>query len=202
MKGTETFGVRTMAKTGARTGTRKALTIIGLAVLLGGCELLPEHAMLGREAEETSAAVACHAGEPTFEDEACLLHNWVAFSLASQRGDREWRSQTMMELDAAPGRSEAERELARAVILAWGNEREWRQATELYREYTHAAPADLQPLLRYWRNELEGRRSLASQGSNARAQAVSLQQENAELAEKLEALTAIEQNMNLRQQSP
>ena len=180
----------------------KAFYAGGLAILLGGCQYLPEHAMIGTEPDASPGAAGCHAEEPTFEDEACLLPNWIAFGLASQRGDGEWRRQALEGLVAAPDKDEAERELARAVALAWGNEREWREAAELYREHTHAAPADLQPLLRYWRNELEGRRSLASQRTNARALVTSLQHENAELAEKLEALTAIEQNMNLRQQSP
>ncbi|MGR2738159.1 hypothetical protein ACUY1T_06875 [Billgrantia sp. Q4P2] len=181
---------------------RKAFYAGGLALLLGGCQYLPEHAMLGTEPEEAQQAVACRGAEPTFEDEACLLPNWVAFGLASQRGDGEWRRQALNELDSAYDRSEAERELARAVALSWGSEREWQQAAELYKEYTHAAPADLQSLLLYWRNELEGRRSLASQSTNARAQVATLQREKAELSEKLEALTAIEQSMNLRQQSP
>ncbi|WP_245904506.1 hypothetical protein [Billgrantia lactosivorans] len=179
----------------------KILGAGGLALLMAGCQYLPEQGGTGTEAEAPSAA-ACRAAEPTFENEACLLPSWVAYGLASQRGDGEWRREALNELDAAYERSEAERELARAVALAWGNEREWRQAAELYQEHTHAAPADLQPLLRYWRNELEGRRSLASKTTEARAEVASLQTENAELSKKLEALTAIEQNMNLRQQSP
>lgn len=186
-------------KTGCAT---KTFYIGGVALLLGGCQYLPESAMLGTEPEEAPPAVACHAAEPTFENEACLMPNWVAFGLASQRGDGEWRRQALQEIEAATGRSEAERELARAVALSWGSEREWREAADLYKAHTHAAPADLQPLLLYWRNEVEGRRSLASQSTNARAQVATLQRENAELSEKLEALTAIEQNMNLRQQSP
>lgn len=179
----------------------KVLIAGGVAALLSGCELLPEHAMLGTEPEETPEAAECSL-QPTFADEACLLPNWVAFGLASQRGDNEWRNQAVTEIESAAGRSEAERELARAVALAWGSEREWREAATIYQEYTAAAPEDLQPLLRYWRNELEGRRSLAGHRDNARGQLTSLQRENAELSEKLEALTAIEQNMNLRQQSP
>lgn len=199
MKGIETFGNR---EPHVRvTQVKKLFAMGGLAALLGGCELLPEHAMLGTEPEESPETVACTA-EPTFADEACLLHNWVAFGLTSQRGDGEWRRQALMDIEAAAGRSEAERELARAVALAWGSEREWREAATIYQEYTAAAPEDLQPLLRYWRNELEGRRSLAGHRDNARGQLANLQRENAELSEKLEALTAIEQNMNLRQQSP
>lgn len=206
MKGMETCDTRIPSvitrRASARTGQmRKAVVVGGLAALLSGCELLPEHAMLGTEPEEPAEATACTA-QPTFADEACLLHNWVAFGLASQRGDNAWRNEAVTEIESAAGRSEAERELARAVALAWGSEREWREAATIYQEYTAAAPEELQPLLRYWRNELEGRRSLAGHRDNARGQLANLQRENAELSEKLEALTAIEQNMNLRQQSP
>jgi hypothetical protein len=180
---------------------RKVVVAGGLAALLSGCELLPEHAALGTEPQEPAEAAECTA-EPIFTDEACLLPNWVAFGLTSQRGDGEWRRQTLDDIAVAQGRSEAERELARAVAMAWGSEREWREAATIYQEYTAAAPEGLQPLLRYWRNELEGRRALAGNRDNARGQLANLQRENAELSEKLEALTAIEQNMNLRQQSP
>src|SRR5690554_946368 len=179
---------------------RLALGIGGLALLLSGCELLPEQGVASTE--QPPAAASCRTVEPSFEEDACLLYGWVAYGLASQRGDAEWRRETLETLDTAQATLEGEQELRRAVILSWGNERQWGEASELYQAHTHAAPADLQPLLRYWRNELEGRRSLASQNSNARDRLASLQNENSELADKLEALTAIEQNMNLRQQSP
>lgn len=186
-------------------GVRVALGAGGLILLLSGCELLPHQSTTEPEPQGSTPAV-CPAAQPTLEPDACLLHDWVAYGLDSQRGDREWRRQALAALGSAEldteGTSEAERELVRAVALAWGTERQWREASELYQAHTQAAPEALQPLLRYWRNELEGRRSLASQNSNARAQMASLQSENAELADKLEALTAIEQNMNLRQQSP
>ena len=64
----------------------------------------------------------------------------------------------------------------------------------------------LQPLLRYWLNELEGRRSIKGRLEQARGELAegrreALEEENAALAEKLEALTAIEQSINLRQQT-
>ena len=182
---------------------RLAIGVGSLALLLSGCELLPHQGAAEPEPQALTTA-GCDTAEPTFELDACLLHGWVAYGLESQRGDGEWRRQALAALDTAAasdsidGTSDAEQALVRAVALAWGTERQWREASELYQAHTHAAPADLQPLLRYWRNELEGRRALASQNSNARAQLASLQSENAELAEKLEALTAIEQNMNLR----
>ncbi|WP_242597518.1 hypothetical protein [Billgrantia antri] len=180
---------------------RTAFAVGGLALALSGCQYLPEQGGLGAK-PEAAPTTSCRTVEPTFDNEACLLPSWVAYGLASQRGDGEWRRQKQNELDADYELSEAERELARAVALAWGSEQEWRQASELYEAHTHAAPADLQPLLLYWRNELEGRRALAGRSAEARAQVHTLQRQNAELSEKLEALTAIEQNMNLRQQSP
>src|SRR5690554_2804293 len=194
---------------------RLALGIGSLVLLMSGCELLP-HQDGPAGTEQPAAAVSCRTTEPSFEEDACLLHAWVAYGLTSQRGDAEWRRQTLESLnadqeslnadqeslDADQVTVEGEWELMRAVVLSWGTERQWREASELYQAHTHAAPADLQPLLRYWRNELEGRRSLASQNSNARARLASLENENGELADKLEALTAIERNINLRQQSP
>ncbi|KAA0012024.1 hypothetical protein F0A17_12110 [Billgrantia pellis] len=171
---------------------------VGVAVVwLGGCQYLPEQIVTGTE-NETVSADSCQALIPSFEEDACLVPSWVGFGLSSQRGDDEWRRQTLEGLDTAPNKSEAERQLIRAVVHSWGSEREWAEAAELYRTYTHAAPAGLQPLLLYWRNELEGRRSLARQNSRSRDQLSVLQRENTELAEKLEALTTIERNMNLR----
>ncbi|MBA2780653.1 hypothetical protein [Billgrantia kenyensis] len=181
---------------------RVCLYASGLAVVLGGCQYLPEQMGMTEPEEPEPPAQACHEVEPSFEDNACLLPSWVAFGLESQRGDSQWRRDTLDELSNDYSRSEAERELARAVALAWGSERQWREASELYQTHAPAAPADLQLLLRYWRNEVEGRRSLARQSADASARVAALQQENSELSEKLEALSAIEQNMNLRQQSP
>lgn len=172
-----------------------------VALFLGGCQYLPDYAMLQAEENEAEADVVC-GEEPSFVVDACLLPDWVAFGLASQRGDHHWRRDKLQELEGNQSASVSERELARAVALAWGTERQWAQASELYRRHIDQAPADLQPLLRYWLNELEGRRSVANQAERSRSQLSALQQEKAELAEKLEALTTIEQNINLRQQSP
>ncbi|WP_104204606.1 hypothetical protein [Billgrantia saliphila] len=171
---------------------------VGVAVVwLGGCQYLPEQVMTGSEEEATTAA-SCQAVVPSFEENACLLPSWVSLGLSSQRGDAEWRRDTVTGLGTDPNRSEAERQLIRAVALSWGSEREWAEAAELYQTYTHAAPAGLQQLLLYWRNELEGRRSLARQNSRTREQLAVLQREKTELSQKLEALTTIERNMNLR----
>lgn len=175
---------------------------------LAGCELLPESPFAQPSRPALSAAAAavsgCHAEVPGFDDEACLLHDWVAFGLSSQRGDRAWRDAMLTRLQGNAN----ERRLARAVALAWGNEREWDQAAELYKADLAAAPVELQPLLRYWLNELEGRRSMVGRLESARGELAeaeqrraALEEENADLAEKLEALTAIEQSINLRQQT-
>ncbi len=185
------------------------LPLACLAVLwLAGCELIPESPLGDSRPPSTNGPAPgtadCQAEIPDFADEACLLHDWMAFGLASQRGDRDWRDGMLTRLAG----SAAEQRLARAVALAWGNENEWHRASELYKADLHAAPGELQPLLRYWLNELEGRRAAAGRLATARrelaelqAQHAGLEEENAALAEKLEALTAIEQSINLRQQT-
>ncbi|WP_043528240.1 hypothetical protein [Litchfieldella xinjiangensis] len=166
------------------------------ATLLAGCELLPPtEETTGLEEPE---AITCDERIPTLQESDCLVEAWIDYALASQRGDREWRDDTL-------GRTERENSryrLARAVALAWGTEREWALASELLSEDLHAAPSDLQPLLRYWLNEVEGRRAMAQRVVRVEAQRSQLMQENEELARKLEALTAIEQNINLRQHTP
>ncbi|MBB3330709.1 hypothetical protein BDK63_001577 [Halomonas campaniensis] len=187
----------------------RPLLVCLAATWLAGCELLPE-APFGQPARSSSttsaaaAATGCHAGMPGFANEECLLNDWVAFGLASQRGNRAWRDAMLSRLEG-PG---AERRLARAVALAWGSEGEWDRASELYKADLHAAPVELQPLLRYWLNELEGRRAMAGRLATSNQaladleeQTAAMEEENAALAEKLEALTAIEQSINLRQQN-
>ncbi|MFO8046985.1 MAG: hypothetical protein R6U30_14090 [Halomonas sp.] len=186
---------------------RRPLLACATVLLLAGCELLPESpfaAPTGRITSQLAASGDCRAEIPDFDDETCLLPDWSAFGLASQRGDRAWRDAMLARLE---GRA-SERRLARAVALAWGSERQWDQASELYKADLAAAPAELQPLLRYWLNELEGRRGMASRLEGVRGELVSaerrraaLEEENAALAEKLEALTAIEQSINLRHQN-
>ncbi|MFW6346333.1 MAG: hypothetical protein ACOC0M_08420 [Halomonas sp.] len=172
---------------------------------LTGCALFPE-APFGQAPASSrtgAAAAGCHAEVPGFANADCLLHDWVAFGLASQRGDRAWRDAMLSRLDGPA----AEQRLGRAVALGWGSESQWDRASELYKADLHAAPAALQPLLRYWLNELEGRRAMASRLvtsnqalADMEAQHTVMQEENTALAEKLEALTAIEQSINLRQQ--
>lgn len=164
--------------------------------LLVGCQMLEEQPFTAEQ--EADQEVTCDEAIPTLRESHCLLDAWVDYGLASQRGDREWRDATLESLQREDSRSR----LARAVALAWGSERQWRESAEILRDDLHAAPSDLQPLLRYWFNEVEGRRAMAERASRYESQARELEQENAELTEKLDALTAIEQNMNLRQQLP
>ena len=176
--------------------------------LLAGCQYLPERlqSLSGQSPLEgaSGGATTCHAELPDFDNVPCLLDDWVAFGLASQRGDRVWREATLTRL----GGERPERRLARAVLLAWGSERQWDRAAALYKADLHAAPPELQPLLRYWLNELEGRRRLAGQLAESRAEHRAAMEENEALSEelesmteKLEQLTEIEQSINLRQQN-
>ncbi|WP_108445187.1 hypothetical protein [Halomonas denitrificans] len=174
---------------------------------LTGCQYLPAplapHSGVAMP-NAPNGTLACTDALPDFEDDDCLLPEWVAFGLTSQRGDRAWREATLLRLE---GEGKVRR-LSRAVLLAWGSEQQWNRASELFKADLASAPSELQPLLRYWLNELEGRRSLAGQLAERRRAAdaaveekEALSQELEAMAEKLEQLTAIEQNINLRQQS-
>lgn len=177
---------------------------------LTGCQYLPaplaphSSGVAMPNASQGQGTLSCTDALPDFDDGQCLLPEWVAFGLASQRGDRAWREAIQVRLVGEA----KERRLARAVLLSWGSEQQWDRASELYKADLASAPTELQPLLRYWLNELEGRRRLAGQLADQRrahATAVeekaALTQELEAMAEKLEQLTAIEQNINLRQQS-
>lgn len=183
--------------------------LAGLAVIaLAGCDLIP--AMPSSTPAKTRVPIvdeACGNELPSFVETRCLLDDWIALGLSSQRGDRGWRDITLARLEG----ERAERRLARAVVLAWGTERQWDQASELFKADLEIAPETLQPLLRYWLNELEGRRALTSRLAQSRQAQASLERlerekaeleaSNAELLEKLEALTAIERSINSRQQN-
>lgn len=168
------------------------------ATLLVGCEALP-----GLQQSETDSSLEllneCSEAIPVLAESRCLVDAWIAFSLASQRGDQEWREAALEQTQG----SAPEQHLQRAVVLAWsGSTQQWGQAAELIRDDLHAAPSDLQPLLRYWLNELEGRRSLSSRLNSSERERRELVEANVSLTEKLEALTDIEQSINLRQYSP
>ncbi|WP_431024371.1 hypothetical protein [Halomonas sp. H5] len=175
---------------------RVVATLVG-AALLAGCQWLPE-APQGL-ASPPPVGPSCEREIPLLVESDCLLDAWVAFGLASQRGDREWRDGLLARLESEDERSR----LARAILLAWGNERQWDRAAALLEDTTIvAAPEPLQPLLRYWRNDLQGRRGLVERLARSERQREALEAERLELEEKLEALTAIEQSINLRQPSP
>ena len=173
------------------------LLVCLMALMLAGCELVPDEPFRWEDTESVKpVSSGCKGLLPDFSDEPCLLSDWIAFGLASQRGDSEWRDDMLSRLRAET----AERRLTRAVALSWGSESEWHLASELYKADLHAAPAELQPLLRYWLNELEGRRAMSGRLTSSQEGIAALEEENAALDEKLEALTAIERNINLRQQ--
>lgn len=186
--------------------TLRPLLACLLGVWLAGCEMLPAPPFEAHS-ERSHAVPAsgdCHAEQPSFVDEGCLLSDWIDFGLASQRGDRTWREAMLKRL----GGEAAEQRLARAVALSWGAQRQWEHASELFKADLSAAPQALQPLLRYWLNELERRRAMfgrlsAAQTAQADSEAsrAALEEKNADLEKKLEALTAIERSINLRQQT-
>ncbi|WP_168014658.1 hypothetical protein [Halomonas salinarum] len=181
-------------------------TLMGLVAisLLAGCQWLPEEPF-SHEPAVSELPADCQSKWPSLTVSTCQTEAWVAFGLESQRGDREWRDRQLALLDG----NDTHERLVRAVVLAWGNESEWNKASELYKADISKAPEELEPLLRYWLNELEGRRSLAGRLAEQRQKSQALAAENAdqagkleELTNKLDALGDIEKSMNLRQQSP
>ncbi|QJQ95149.1 MULTISPECIES: hypothetical protein [Halomonadaceae] len=175
----------------------RMLSPLLIAVALVGCEMMPT-AHIEAPNANSELPTECNEEIPTLVESTCLVDAWVAFGLASQRGNREWRDEMLERVDSPT----AQARLNRAVLLAWGTERQWNQAAELLREDIHAAPSDLQPLLRYWLNEVEGRRGMSERLERSESQRRAASEENAALSEKLEALTDIEQSINLRQLSP
>lgn len=162
--------------------------------LLAGCQ-----ALSGRVGDDQAvAAPGCLNEVPSLAPSECLLESWIDFSLAAQRGESEWRENMLSRLEGDSTR----KRLARAVVLSWSDESEWEQASDLYKADLASAPSKLQPLLRQWLNSLEVRRELAAELADSEASRVALANERNSLAEKLEALTAIEQSINSRQQEP
>lgn len=175
----------------------QSVVLVTFMGTLAGCELLPmERASHPVKVVDDTDLASCDAEVPNFAESPCMLTEWVAFGLASQRGDREWRDNMLPRLAGhAP-----EQRLSRAVVMSWGSESQWDQASELYKADLQAAPSELQPLFRYWLNELEGRRKSLQRVGQERSEVARLTDENQALADKLEAMTAIEQSINLRQQ--
>ncbi|SDF82088.1 hypothetical protein SAMN05216571_102159 [Onishia taeanensis] len=181
-------------------------TLTGLVAvsLLAGCQWLPAQTS-STPPTLTELPSGCQEEWPSLTVNACQTEAWVAFGLASQRGDRDWRDRQLARLDG----DDTQERLVRAVVLSWGTESEWNKASELYKADLEKAPEELQPLLRYWLNELEGRRALSAKLAEQRQSRQALTEQNAaqaeqleEMAHKLEALSDIEQSINLRQQAP
>lgn len=175
----------------------QSVVLVTFMGVLAGCEFLPvETSSHPVNADEKVDLTSCNADVPNFAESPCMLTDWVAFGLAAQRGDREWRDSMLPRLAGhAP-----EQRLSRAVVMSWGSESQWDQASAIYKADLGAAPSALQPLFRYWLNELEGRRKLYSRVGQEQDEVARLEEENEALADKLEAMTAIEQSINLRQQ--
>lgn len=162
--------------------------------LLVGCEMLP--ARNGANAAPTPSA--CLGEVPSLEESDCLLESWVDFGLAAQRADDEWRERILQYIQG----DTHEARLARAVVYSWDEQDQWERASDLFKADLAAAPSRLQPLLRQWLNALEARRSLAQELSSSETSRRQLIRERDELAEKLDALTEIEESINLRSQEP
>ncbi|MBZ5877146.1 hypothetical protein [Chromohalobacter israelensis] len=174
---------------------RMLLVALCASSLLTGCQWLAQQPPPPPEPPVTS----CDGDIPQLADNVCLVDDWVAFGLAAQRGDSEWRQTMLTRLNG----DMPHLKLARATVLAWGERDEWERASELYKAEISAAPSRLQPLLQQWLNELERRRDLVAELAKSESRRQALARERDELAEKLDALTAIEQSINSRhQQSP
>ncbi|MHB0776649.1 hypothetical protein [Halomonas sp. WWR20] len=168
------------------------LAVVLAGSLLAGCQGLNEQP---EEAVDTVPS-SCLGDVPTLADNYCLIDAWVGYGLEAQRGDDAWRERMLERLDDGY----PHQRLARAVVLSWGNSAAQRdEASELFKADISAAPSRLQPLLQQWLNGLEARRQLNEKLVHSQAQNRTLQQQNAELAQKIEALTAIEQSINSRQ---
>ncbi|MCI0509196.1 hypothetical protein C8E00_102412 [Chromohalobacter marismortui] len=173
---------------------RMLLVALCAGSLLTGCQWMTQDT-----SPPAAAITSCNDDIPTLADNVCLMDDWVAFGLAAQRGDGEWRQIMLTRLDG----DMPHLKLARATVLAWGERDGWEQASELYKAEISAAPSRLQPLLQQWLNGLERRRALAADLVKSESRRQALMRERDELAEKLDALTAIEQSINSRhEQSP
>lgn len=184
-------------------GQRLLMRLAAGALLstLSACGALTNITLPGSEPQAVSPSVreSCYgAGDlPDFAGEDCLLDEWVAFALQAQRGNASWRESTLLQLEG----NRHDRRLARAIVLSWGDESDWKLASDLYKADLPTAPSRLQPLLRQWLNGLEERRGLVAERDKNDGVRRKLSAENAQLTRKLEALTAIEESINSRRQS-
>ena len=171
--------------------------VCGLAVslMLSGCQMI--NGQNQNNVVGTGASNCFFSGPPVLIEGECLLPNWIGFGSRAQHGNDEWRSDMLKQT----GDDTPQDRLARAVVLSWGTRAEWKQATALYQAELDKAPVSLQPLLHYWLDELEYRKTLVS-STTTDPRIQQLADRNAELTRKLDALTAIEESMNARRRSP
>nr|WP_298379896.1 hypothetical protein [uncultured Halomonas sp.] len=165
------------------------------ASLLAGCHMLPE--MAGADSDPAESA-QCLSDVPSLTASDCMLGAWVDFGLAAQRADKEWRENILEQVE---GDTHNDR-LARAVVYSWSSQGRWDDAAKLFEADLSAAPSELQPLLRQWLNGLEARRKLLGDLYRSEASRRQVSQERDDLAKKLDALTAIEESINSRNQTP
>ncbi|MFD2191167.1 hypothetical protein [Pistricoccus aurantiacus] len=195
---------------------KRFLMMLLVGGLLSGCFWKYQPANL---AQTRDIGVEAGAVPPLVNSEAAL-QAWVDYGLAAQRNDQEWREKKMSQIDIY----DEQTQLAQAVLLSWGSERQWEKAAALYEAGLPMAPPKLEPLFRYWMNDLKRRRELLRRlyYSESRRQPSSVaprQQRDSsnveeateleevkrklkETTEKLDALTDIEKNINQRQSSP
>ncbi|MGC3872811.1 hypothetical protein ACPF7Z_06010 [Halomonas sp. GXIMD04776] len=165
------------------------------ASLLAGCNILPEMAGADSAPEESNQ---CLSDVPSLKKSDCMLSAWVDFGLAAQRADQEWRDRILERVEG----DTPNKRLARAVVYSWSRQSQWDDAAELLEADLSAAPSELQPLLRQWLNGLEARRKLLGDLYRSEASRRQAVQERDDLAKKLDALTAIEESINSRNQTP
>ena len=75
-------------------------TLTGLVAvsLLAGCQWLPAQTS-STPPTLTELPSGCQEEWPSLTVNACQTEAWVAFGLASQRGDRDWRDRQLARLD-------------------------------------------------------------------------------------------------------
>lgn len=192
-----------MTMTIRHTHGRAGFLALTLTFLLGGCSVLSER--VPGTAEEGCIT----RGIPTVIDDECLLPTWVDFGRTAQVRGQAWRDEVLQHMQDDSLRAG----LVRAVVLSRQTPAEWGQSVTLFERYTPQAPASIKPLLQQWRHEIELRLALQSQldeqqnlsrqgdslSDEQRSRIQALEQQNAEMKKKLDALTAIEESMSQRQ---
>ncbi|WP_027350652.1 hypothetical protein [Halotalea alkalilenta] len=180
--------------------------LLGGGLLLGGCQTLSGPSNLSH---------CALSSVPTLVEDQCLVHHWIAFADQSQEASEAWRSTIAQRLASSTSRDR----LVRAVAFTWSSDpSRLTEARRLYAEALEQAPQSLRPLLQLWQDDLGERLAAANASDSGRAPApaspaasatgpgvdqaaariAALEQENAELRRKLDALANIEAMMNRR----